>query len=145
MRRKVVAAVALSGGELGPHLTHCGTGRGPYLRTKWHHDPSSRLATTDMGRKVVAAVALSGGELGPHLTHCGIGRGLYLRTKWHHDPSSVWPQQTWAEKWGRLLYVPVLGGAGSPSNTMWPRPRFNSILSAILIHPTEVQTALQNI
>jgi len=23
-----------------------------YLRTKWHLDPSSRLATTDMGRKL---------------------------------------------------------------------------------------------
>ena len=31
-------------GELGPHLTQCGLGRG-LLRTKWHLDPSSRLTT----------------------------------------------------------------------------------------------------
>jgi len=33
-----------------------------YLRTKWHLDPSSRLATTDMGRKW-GAVARFLGEL----------------------------------------------------------------------------------
>jgi len=38
-------------GALGPHLTHCCLGRG-LARTKWHLDPSSRLATTDMGRKL---------------------------------------------------------------------------------------------
>ena len=26
----------------------------------------------------------------------------------------------WAEKWGLLFPFPVGGGAGSPSNTMWP-------------------------
>ena len=31
------------GGELGPHLTQCGRGRG--LRAKFHLDPSNRLAT----------------------------------------------------------------------------------------------------
>jgi len=28
------------------------------------------------------------------------------------------------------------GGAGSPSNTMWPWPRLTSVSSGILIHPT---------
>jgi len=34
-------------GELRPHLTQCRLGRGlpRYLRTKWHLDPSNRLAT----------------------------------------------------------------------------------------------------
>ena len=32
-----------------------------YLRTKWHLDPSSRLATTNMGRKL-GAVPLSWGR-----------------------------------------------------------------------------------
>jgi len=36
------------------------------IRTKWHLDPSSHLATTDMGRKLAGE-----GELGPHLTQCG--------------------------------------------------------------------------
>jgi len=41
--------------ELGPHLTQCGMGRGltPYTKWhRWHLDPSSHLATTDMGRTV---------------------------------------------------------------------------------------------
>jgi len=51
--------------------------RGPieaYLRTKWHLDPSSRLATTVMGRKLGDVPLWRG--LGPHLTQCGLGRGL---------------------------------------------------------------------
>ena len=35
----------LSVGELGPHVTQCHLSRGPFLRTKWHLDPSNRLAT----------------------------------------------------------------------------------------------------
>jgi len=31
-----------------------------YLPSKWHLDPSSRLATTDMGRKLGGAVPLWG-------------------------------------------------------------------------------------
>jgi len=45
-----------------------------YLHTKWHLDPSSRLATTDTGQKLGAVPLL--GELGPHLTQCGRERGL---------------------------------------------------------------------
>jgi len=45
--------------------------------TMWDLEPSSRLATIDMGRKVGAVVPLSGkGKLGRHLTQCGLGRGL---------------------------------------------------------------------
>jgi len=40
----VGAAVPLPWGELGSHLTQCCLGRA-YLRTKWHLDPSCRLAT----------------------------------------------------------------------------------------------------
>ena len=32
-------------GELGPHLTQWGQGRGLYLHAKFHLDPSKRLAT----------------------------------------------------------------------------------------------------
>ena len=32
-------------GELGPHLTQYGRGRGLYLHAKFHLDPSIRLAT----------------------------------------------------------------------------------------------------
>jgi len=49
--------------------------------------------------------------------------------------ATVWPQQTWAKKWAAA--VPLSGGgAGSPSNTMWPWPRPTSVPSGILIHPT---------
>jgi len=33
-------------------------------------------------------------------------------------------------------WAPFRGGAGSPSNTMWPGPRPTSVPSGILIHPT---------
>jgi len=47
-----------------------------YLHTKWLLDPSSRLATMDIGRKLGNGVPLFTGELGPHVTQCGLGRGL---------------------------------------------------------------------
>jgi len=48
-----------------------------YLPTKWHLDPSSRLATTDMGRKLGGCcAAFFVGELRSHLIQCGMGRGL---------------------------------------------------------------------
>ena len=50
-----------------------------YLRTKWHLNLSSRLATTDMGH------FFGGGELGPYLTQCGLGR-VYHHAMFHFDP-----------------------------------------------------------
>jgi len=44
MGRKVGDAVPISVGELGPHLTQWRLGRG-LPSTKWHLDPSNRLAT----------------------------------------------------------------------------------------------------
>ena len=73
MGRKEGGAVPLSRGELGPHLTQCGVGRG-LLRAKWRLHLSSCLATIDMGRKL-GAVAF-GEELRPHLTQRRLGRGL---------------------------------------------------------------------
>ena len=46
-----------------------------YLLTKWHIDPSSRLATINMGLKVGDCVSIKG-ELGPHLTQCRLGQAL---------------------------------------------------------------------
>jgi len=45
---------------------------------------------------------------------------------------AVWPQSTWAEKWG---LCPFLRGAGFPSNTMSSGSRPTSVPSDILIHP----------
>ena len=56
----------------------------------------------------------------------------YLHTKWHLDASS----RLATIKMGRKLVdsASLLGrGAGSPSSTMWPRPRPTSMLSTILI------------
>jgi len=49
-----------------------------YLRTKWHLDPSSRLATIDIGQKwgIVVPLWRELGDLVPHLTQCGLSRGL---------------------------------------------------------------------
>ena len=33
------------------------------------------------------------------------------------------------------LLCPIRGGAGSPSNTMWPGPRSTSVISDVFIHP----------
>jgi len=46
--------------------------------------------------------------------------------------SAVWPKQTWAENWGLCAF----GGAGSPSNTLWPGPKLTCMPSGILIHRT---------
>jgi len=77
-----------------------------YLHIKWHRDPSSRLATINIGRKVGAVP----------LIH-----------------SVVWPQQTGQKVGG---YAPFFGGgAGSPSSTVWPGPRPTSMIpSDILLH-----------
>ena len=52
------------GVELGPYLTQFCPGRA-YHRTKWHLDPSSRLATTNIRRKLGVCPLLGEGELRP--------------------------------------------------------------------------------
>jgi len=88
-----------------------------------------------MGRKEGAAACapFGGGKLGPHLTQCGLGEA-YLRTKWHLDPSS---RLVTTDNGRKLAAVPFGGGgAGSPSNTVWPGSRPTSVPSFILIPPT---------
>jgi len=60
--------------ELSPHLTRVARAE-VYLHTKWHLDPSSRLATIH-GTKMGTAVPPFLGEMGSHLTQCRLGRGL---------------------------------------------------------------------
>jgi len=57
-----------------------------YLRTKWHLDPSGRLATTDVGRKL-GAVPLWGRGAGSPSNNVARAEA-YLPTKWHLNPSS---------------------------------------------------------
>jgi len=84
-----------------------------------------------MGRKEGAAVPLSWGELGPRLTQCGLGRGPL---PYQVASSSIQPigNNRHGPKTGGC---PLLGRAGSPSNTTWPGTRFTSVPTGILIHP----------
>ena len=47
-----------------------------YLCTKWHLNPASSLATTDIGRNLGGVAPFGERELCPHLTQCGLGWGL---------------------------------------------------------------------
>ena len=58
-----------------PHLAHCGLDEA-HLHAKCRLDPSSRLATVDMGQKMGVPPLFGEGELGPHLTQSRLGRGL---------------------------------------------------------------------
>ena len=65
---------------------------------------------------------------------------LRLSNTREYIPSSIlihpalWPQQTWPENWGCVLFS--LRGAGFQSKQMWPGPRPTSVPNFILIHPT---------
>jgi len=82
-------------GELDPHFAQRGLGQA-YLRTKWRLDPSSRLATTDMGQKLEVGWGCEpfwGRETaGSHIIQCRQGQGLppYPFTLFTNDrPKSV--------------------------------------------------------
>jgi len=109
-------AMTLSGGGSGTPSNTTSPGArftSFYHRTKWYLDPSSRLATIDIGRKLGGAVPfLMGGAESPSNTKS-------LRPRPTNIPSgilihpAVWPQRTWAENWGLSplgegSWVPVL-------------------------------------
>jgi len=105
-----------------------------YLRTKWHLDPSSRLAITDMGRFFLEGGCSPWGvELSLHLTQCCPGRGLpsYQVASWSIHRLATTNMD---RKLGDCVQFVWGGGAGSPSSTMWPGPWPTSIPSGILIH-----------
>ena len=107
-------------------------GQSAYVHTKWHLNPSSRLAATDMGRKLGAVPFRGWGAgspsntLSPRLRPTSVPSGILIHP-------AVWPQYTWAENRG--LCPPFLGSGGSPSSKMWPGPKPTSMPSTILIHP----------
>jgi len=74
------------------------------------------------------------GELGCHPTQSIAWAKAYLHTKWHLNPYSHLVITDVGRKLGAVLLW--VGGAGSPSNTMWPGPRPIRMPSFILIHPT---------
>jgi len=102
-----------------------------YLRSKRHLDPSSRLATIDMGRKFGDCAPFRGAgspsstmSLGPRSTT--IPSGILM-----HQATSRLATIRMRRKLGGYAN----GGAGSPSNTMWPGTRPTSVPSGILMHP----------
>ena len=110
-----------------------------YLRTKWHLDPSSHLPTIDVGQKLevrgLCRLFFGGRVAGsPSNTMWPASRPISILSGILIHPA-IWPQQTWAKKWG--LLCPFLGrGAGSPSNTMSRGQRPTSVPSFILIRLT---------
>jgi len=123
------------GEELGLHQRQCGPAEA-YLHTKWHLDPSSRLATIDGPKSGGGLLCpLFGGSWSQSNTMSPGPRPTSLPSGVLVHPA-VWPQQTWVENWEEGL-CPFGGeGAGSPSNTIWPGLRPTSIPSFTLIHPT---------
>jgi len=108
---------------------------------QWHLDPSSRLATIDMGRKLGRGSApfFWEGEAGfpsntksPGKRPTSIPSGILIHP-------AIWPQWIWSENWG---CAPIGGeGDGSPSKTVWPGPRpITCVPSFIFIHPTVLAT-----
>jgi len=116
MSRKLGRGSAPLGGKLHAlHLTH---GRGPKGQeqewgSKWHLDPSSRLATTDIDQ----SKPICNAPKRPSKKSGIGGDGLKI-----------------------MGCAPIGRGAGSPSNTLWPgpRPTFVGLLSGILIHPATI-------
>ena len=70
-------------GELGPHLTESRLGEA-YLHIKWHLNPSSCLATTDMG----AVPLFWGADGSPSNTMWPGSRPTCLNTKFYLAPSN---------------------------------------------------------
>ena len=71
------------------------------------------------------------GELGLYLTQCRLVEAYPYQM--HLDPSSSLATTDMGQKLGAL---PLWGGAGSPSNRMWPGPRPTSMPTFILTHAT---------
>jgi len=64
-----------------------------HLHAKCHLDPSSHLATIDMGRKFGRGTFLGGARRWvPYNTLIVVWAEVYLHTKLHLDPSNRWPQ-----------------------------------------------------
>ena len=82
-----------------------------------------RLATIDMGQKLGAMPLFWGRELSGILIHPPFGHNRHAPKSGGADEPPFWEV-----------------GAGSPSNTMSPRPRPTSLPNAILIHPAPQQT-----
>jgi len=82
-----------------------------YLRAKYRLDPSSRLATLNIGRILGSSAPFLGRERGPHLTQSRLCRGL-PPTNWHLDPCSHSAATDMGRKLVGLCPFGSLGGEG---------------------------------
>ena len=105
-----------------------------YLHARCHLDPSSSLATIDMGRKLGALPLLGEGVGSPSSTMSLGLRPASLPSGILIHPA-IWAQQIWLKIGGGLC---PFGGcrAWSLSDTMWPGARPTCMPGFILIHPT---------
>jgi len=87
-----------------------------YLRTKWHLDPSSRLATMCMGQKVVGCAPFLGGAGSPTNAMSPGPRPTSLPSGIVIHPA-VRPHQTWAENWEGSAFLLTQCGLFHISNT----------------------------
>jgi len=103
MGRREGAAVPLSGDELGPRLTQCRLGRGlsPHQVAYWSNQPFDH---NRRGPKIGWLCPLVEIGSAPNIMSPG-QRSTCLPSGILIDPA-VWPQQTWAEKWGWLCPFP---------------------------------------
>jgi len=85
----------------------------------WYLDPSSHLATTDIGRKLGVKFFLVG-ERGCHLTMLPGPRSTSLPSGILIHPA-ICPHHISAESWGWLC--PLFWGRWVPCDTVWPGPR----------------------
>jgi len=74
--------------ELGPHRSQSPWAK-PYLHTKWHLSPSSRLPQQTLAENW-GLCPFRGGELGPHLTQRRLGPTAVPGCILIH--TAVWPQ-----------------------------------------------------
>jgi len=103
-----IGVCAPYGGKLDPHVHNVAWAEA-YLRIKWHLDPSSRLATTDMGRKLRCSAPQGGGAGSTRNTTLPGPRPTFVPSGILIHPA-VWPQLNISRKVGAM---PLLGGAGS--------------------------------
>jgi len=122
-----------SGCGRGHHLSQSASGSGCHPRKKFDILDANSAFWCTFSQKITPATV-------QNTTH-------FHSTQYYMHPSSAninkssevadarpRPQQTWTENWGGG-YAPFAGGARSPSNTMWPGPRSNSVPSDGL-HPS---------
>ena len=90
-----------------------------YLHVKCHLDPSSRLATINMGRKLWAVPCFWGAGAGSPSNAMPLGPRPTSLPKWHLDPCSH--LATTDRPMGRKLECPFRGGELCPHLTLATR------------------------